>query len=140
MLAVTYLILYQVRALRTCSARVVLHWCKDFQQFGHDHACCVHPSWCFRADHGGEWGFSCGNDADDDLPTRMHLACSRMSHAIYRVPCKTQMFPKNSRHPEIVRSCGGNGCRALEAIPHDSHPAFCDQPATLITAHPKQDN
>ena len=60
-------------------------------QFCHDHAHCAHPLWCFRKDHGGEWGFACGGDPDDDLPTRMHLPCSRVAHAICRVLSKSHM-------------------------------------------------
>ena len=115
-------------------------WHKDFQQFCHDHGYYAHPLWCFRQDHGGEWGFTCGNDPDDDLPARMMSPCSRMSHTICRALHESQMFIKTARFPEIVRSCDGNGYRALKALLHDSHPAFYDQPATLITAYPKQVN
>ena len=38
----------------------------------------------------------------------------------------------------MLQQC--NGYRALKALLHESHPAFYDQPATLITAYPKQDN
>ena len=80
-------------------------WCRDFQQFCHDHAHHCHPLWCFIPDHGGEWGFTCGNDATDDLPLRMLLAISRMSHTICRVISRVNMFPKSTGHSEIVRSC-----------------------------------
>ena len=78
----------------------VRSWCKDFVQFCHDHAHCAHPSWCFRKDRGGEWGSACGNDVDDDLPSRMHLPCMRMAHAVCRVLSHSSMFPR--RHEELL--------------------------------------
>ena len=64
-------------------------WHKGFQQFCHDHACCCQPLWCFHADHGGEWRFACGSDPADDLPARMLLAITRMSHTIHRAGVQT---------------------------------------------------
>ena len=55
-----------------------------------------------------------------------------------RALSKPNMFPKNTRYSEIVRSCDGNGFRALKSLLQDSHPAFFDQPATLISACPEQ--
>eukprot|EP00980_Cylindrotheca_fusiformis_P025850 scaffold14739_cov141-Cylindrotheca_fusiformis.AAC.1 len=48
------------------------------------------------------------------------------------------MFPKGSRLIDVVKSCEGDGYRALKAILFKSHPAFYDQPSRLIAEYPKQ--
>jgi hypothetical protein len=50
------------------------------------------------------------------------------------------MFPPESRLCGIVTSCDGDGYRALKQILFKSHPAFYEQPSTLITSYPKQHN
>ena len=44
-----------------------------FVQVAHDYGYYAHPLWCFRKDQGGDYGFSTGNDATDDLPLRMQM-------------------------------------------------------------------
>jgi hypothetical protein len=113
-------------------------WYDNFAKACHDYGYYVHPLWCFRADHGGEKGFTVGDDPDDDLPRRMEIKISQMSNPIYRILLKKDMFPKNSRYSAIVRSCNGDGYRALKAVIFNSHPAFHPQPSTLITTYPRQ--
>ena len=113
-------------------------WYNNFTRACHDYGYYVHPLWCFHPDHGGEKGFTVGDDVDDDLPRRMEVKISQMSNPIYRVLLKKDMFPKASRYPGIVRSCDGDGYRALKAIIFASHPAFHPQPSTLITSYPRQ--
>ena len=98
-------------------------WHKDFHQFCHDHAHCCHPLWCFRADHGGEWGFACGGDPADDLPTCMLLAITCMLHTIYRAMSRPNMFPKNAT-PNLDFEWGG--CWRTCAT-HDRRTVFSDE-------------
>ena len=60
-------------------------WCKSFQQLLHDHGFCAHPFACFRPNHGGQDGFTCGNDATDDLPDRMQLPIQCMDATVHRL-------------------------------------------------------
>ena len=113
-------------------------WYANFAKACHDYGFYVHPLWCFRPDHGGDFGFTVGDDAEDDLPKRMEIKISQMSNPIYRALVRKDMFPKDSRMHAIVRSCDGNGYRALKSILFKSHPAFHPQPSTLITSYPKQ--
>ena len=113
-------------------------WYENFTKACHDYGYYVHPLWCFREDHGGDKGFTIGDDVDDDLPRRMEIKISQMSNPIYRMLLKKDMFPKNSRFPALVRSCNGDGYRALKAVIFSSHPAFHPQPSTLITTYPRQ--
>eukprot|EP00980_Cylindrotheca_fusiformis_P000503 scaffold121_cov92-Cylindrotheca_fusiformis.AAC.1 len=53
---------------------------------------------------------------------------------------KEQKFVVTSSLSNIVKSCDGDGYRALKAIIFQSHPAFHPQPATLVTAYPRQRN
>jgi len=48
------------------------------------------------------------------------------------------MFPNGSPLHDVVANCYGNGLKALKAILQQLHPAFVDEPAALVTAHPKQ--
>jgi len=48
------------------------------------------------------------------------------------------MFPTRSGLHEVVENCDGNGLKALKAILQRSHPAFGDEPTTLVTTYPKQ--
>jgi hypothetical protein len=48
------------------------------------------------------------------------------------------MFPKDSRLHRIVANSDGDGFKALKNILYCSHPAFHDQPSTLITSYPRQ--
>jgi len=113
-------------------------WYSNLVQVLHDYGFYAHPLWAFRPNHGGTTGFTIGNDVDDDLPQRMEIAITRMSAPIFRLLSKKEMFPRDSRLASIVRSCDGDGYRALKAVIFSSHPAFFDQPSTLITAYPRQ--
>jgi hypothetical protein len=70
----------------------------------------------------------------------METHLSRMSQPIHRLLSKKDMFPRDSRLIRIVLSCNNDGYKALKNIIFASHPAFHDQPATLITSYPKQRN
>ena len=48
------------------------------------------------------------------------------------------MFPPGSPLHDVVANCYGNGLKALKAIMLRSHPAFVDEPSTLVTTYPKQ--
>jgi len=50
------------------------------------------------------------------------------------------MFPAGSYLHDVVASCYGNGLKALKMILQRAHPAFVDEPATLVTQYPKQRN
>jgi hypothetical protein len=113
-------------------------WYENFVKACHDYGFYAHPLWCFRRDHGGDRGFSIGLDPDDDLPTRFDIPISRMSQPLYRMLAKKDMFPRNSNLPTIVRACNGDGYKALKGIIFKSHPAFYDQPSTLIKSYPLQ--
>lgn len=113
-------------------------WYDNFVQACHDFGFYAHPLWCFKADHGGDRGFTIGDDFTDDLPRRMEIAISKMANPLFRLLSKKDMFPKSGRLPTIVRSCDGDGYKALKAVLFKSHPAFYDQPATLITSYPRQ--
>ena len=113
-------------------------WYDTFMRHAIDHSFYVHPLWCFRKDHGGNWGFTVGDDASDDIPGRYTIPVQAMSAPIYRLLQKPDMFPKNSKIVDIVQGSRGDGYLALKQIIFAAHPAFHDQPATLITAYPKQ--
>ncbi len=115
-------------------------WYQLFTQHAHVHGFYVHPLWCYHKDHGGNWGFTAGNDPDDDLPLRMQVSLDRMSQTLFRLLQKKDMFPKDSKLISTVQSCYGDGYKALKAILFNAHPVFFDQPATLITTYPKQRN
>jgi len=51
---------------------------------------------------------------------------------------QSTMFPTGSPLRDVVANCYGNGLKALKAILQRSHPAFVDEPSTLVTTHPKQ--
>jgi len=118
----------------------VRNWYQVFTQHVMDHGFFVLPIWCFRKGHGGEWGFSFGDTADDDLPLRMGVPIMQMRQPLYRLLSDEKMFPKDSKLQDIVAQCYGDGYKAIKQILFASHPAFRDQPATLITSYPRQKN
>lgn len=111
-------------------------WYQNFVQACHDYGFYAHPLWCFRPDHGGNHGFTIGDGTNDDLPTQFEIAISRMSHPIFCLLSKKGMFWQSSRLHSIVRSCDGDGYIAIKSIIFKLHPAFYDQPSTLITSFP----
>jgi len=102
------------------------------------HGVYVHPLWLFRKNHGGEWGFTVGDTPNDDLPTLLRMTCQQLSTLIYQLLSQSTMFPTGSSLYDAVANCYGNGLKALKAILQRSHPAFVDEPATLVTTYPKQ--
>ena len=98
----------------------------------------VHPLWLFRKNHGSEWGFSVGDGPDDDLPMPLRMTCQQSSILIYQLLSQSTMFPNGSPLHDVVANCYGNGLKALKAILMRSHPAFADEPSTLVTTYPKQ--
>jgi len=113
-------------------------WHETFARHAGDRGFCVHPLHCFRKDHGGEWGFAVGPNATDDLPQRMRIMVDQMTQPLFRLLQKENMFPRDSKAPQIVSQCCGDGCKAIKQILFQSHPAFQDQPAALITSYPRQ--
>ena len=98
----------------------------------------VYPIWMFRRNHGGEWGFTVGDGPNDDVPTPLRMSVMQSSIVAYQLLSQPTMFPPGSRLHEIVASCYGNGLKALKMILQNSHPAFVDEPYTLVTNYPKQ--
>lgn len=115
----------------------IRRWYDSFVKHLHGHGFYAHPLWCFRADHGGARGFTCGDDADDDLPLMMEVPTMKMEQIILRLLQQKNMFPTGSRLIDIANSCD-EGYVALKSILFKSHPAFNDQPSTLLTTYPKQ--
>ena len=113
-------------------------WYNTFVRHAMDHGFYVHPLYCFRKDHGGDWGFSIGDGIDDDLPTRLRISVQAMTQPLYRLLQKSDMFPRDSNCVNIVQQCFGDGYKALKQLMFLSHPVFHPQPATLIMSYPKQ--
>jgi len=113
-------------------------WYQTFQETLMQYGVYVHPLWLFWKNHGGEWGFTIGDTTNDDLPTPLPMTCHQSSTLIYQLLSQSTMFPTGSPHHDTVANCCGNGLKALKAILLHSHPAFVDEPATLVTTYPKQ--
>ena len=115
-------------------------WYVTLTRHANDHGFYVHPFYCFRTDHGGDWGFSAGDDAEDDLPQRLEIPLQQMTQPLFRLLQKPEMFPKDSKCIQIIQQCYGDGYSALKQIIFRSHPVFHEQPATLLTSYPQQLN
>ena len=113
-------------------------WYKTFGSTCHDYGYYVHPIWLFRKDIGGHWGFTCGDGADDDIPSHLRIGLNIMSSTLFRLLMTPKMFPPDSKKPELIQQCKGDGYAVLKQILFNSHPAFHEQPSTLIPAYPKQ--
>ena len=85
-----------------------------------------------------EWGFTCGDDPDDDVPKRMEIIVHRTSNLVFQILSMKDMFPSGSRLKTVVAQCNGNGYKALKQIIFKSHPCYHVSPSTLITAYPRQ--
>jgi len=118
----------------------IRRWYNTFQETSMQYGIFVFPLWLFRKHHGGEWGFSVGDTADDDVPTNLRMTCLQSSTIIYQVLSQSTMFPAGSYLHDVVASCYGNGLKALKMILQRAHPAFVDEPATLVTKYPTQRN
>lgn len=103
-----------------------------------DHFFYAHPIWCFRKDHGGKWGFTAGSNPDDNLPQHMEIPLTQMSHTLYRLLRKKEMFPSGSELPKITQMCYGDGYKTIKAVLFNVHPVFYDQPSMVITSYPRQ--
>jgi len=117
---------------------LICHWYQTFQETLMQHAVYVHPRWLFRKNHDGEWGFAVGDGPNDDLPTPLCMTCQQSLTLIYQLLSQSTMFPTGSPLHDVVANCYGNGLKALKAILQRSHPAFVDEPSTLVTTYPKQ--
>jgi hypothetical protein len=112
----------------------VRSWYSKFVQCCIDYGFYAHPLWCFRPDHGGERGFTAGSTPSDDLPDFMDIKLHHMSQPLFRLLSCKDMFPKDSTFPSLVASSDGDGfCAIKKNILFSSHPAFHDQPSTLVT-------
>ena len=58
-------------------------WYNMFVTGCHDHGFYVHPLWLFKPDHGGNKGFTVGDNAEDDLPHRMAISVEHASHIVF---------------------------------------------------------
>jgi len=120
-------------------AHAAIHrWYQTFQETLMQHGAHVLPLWLFRKNHGGEWGFTVGDGPTDDLPTPSRMTCHQSSTLMHQLLSQGSMFPAGSPLHDVVANCYGNGLKALKAILQHSHPAFVDEPSTLVTAYPKQ--
>ena len=106
-------------------------WYEMFCDHMQQHGIYIHPLYLFRANHGGEWGFSIGDDADDDLPKRMSVIVHRCKGLVFQILSQKDMFPANSNLKFLVANSNGDGYYALKAILRTCHPAFQEAPATL---------
>ena len=113
-------------------------WYQSLTHHAMSHGFYVHPFFSFRRDHGGLWGFTAGNAADDDLPLRMQVPLERMTITIYQLLMTPNMFPANSKFTKLVASCYNDGYKALKMIIFNAHPAFADKPATMLKRYPQQ--
>ena len=113
-------------------------WYETFGETMRGHGVFILPFWLFRKNHGGEWGFTIGDTNNDDVPSNLRLSCLHSSSLIYQVLSQDNMFPAGSRLHNLVAQCYGDGYKALKAIIFKSHPAYAEQPSTLITTYPKQ--
>ena len=115
-------------------------WYPNFAQHCNDHGFYVHPLWAFRPERPGPHGFTCGdvNSEQHDLPQRMQLQIDRMKNGIWKLLSKKDMFPSNSKYPQMVVRAQGDGYRALKSILFRAHPAFMDQPSIMVRTIPKQ--
>jgi hypothetical protein len=116
----------------------IRRWYQTFQETMMQYGVYVHPLWLFRKNHGGEWGFTIGNTNLDDVPSPLRMTCTQSSTIIYQLLSQSSMFPTGSRLHDCVASCFGNGLKALKTILQQSHPAFVDEPHTLVMSYPKQ--
>jgi len=116
----------------------IRRWYQTFQETLTQYGIYVHPLWLFRKNHGSEWGFSVGDGPDDDLLMPLRMTCQQSSILIYQLLSQSTMFPPGSPLHDVVANCYGNGLKALKAILLRSHPAFVDEPSTLVTTYPKQ--
>jgi len=116
----------------------VRSWYETLMRHCFTHGFYVHPLWCFRKAKGGSWGFTCGPDADDDLPSRMEVLTQESTDTIFKLLQKPGMFPSGSTCIEVIQQCRGDGYRALKQVLFHSHPVFHQQPATLIPSYPSQ--
>lgn len=111
-------------------------WYNLFAQTSNEYGFYIHPLWCFRKDHGGNWGFTAGNDPDDDLPLQMYVKLQNMKGVIHRFLCRKGVLPDSLL--DNVYGCPGDGYKALKQILLDVHPEFDDQPAVMTIKYPRQ--
>lgn len=129
------------RSYITCkntSKFAVRQWYDAITRHLLDHGYYCHPLYSFRKDHGGKWGFQCGDDIDDDLPQRLYLSLRKMSPIIFNLLMKHDMFPKESHAHNILQICYGDGYHALKSIMQYVHPVFDNNPARLVKTFPSQ--
>ena len=116
----------------------VRSWYTSLQRHAIDHGVYVHPLYLFRRGHGGSSGFKAGNGPDDDLPQRMQLPLDQMTQPLFRLLNKKGMFPTNSNIGHILQANNGNGYKVLKQILFSCHPEFHEQPATMVSTYPRQ--
>ena len=76
----------------------------------------VHPFTNFRSTVQGSWGFNFADDDTGDLPSRLQVAFQQSTIDIWKLLSKKDMFPKESKIPDIVSRCYGDGYMALKQI------------------------
>ena len=114
----------------------IRHWYHVTQRHARDHGYYVHPLFAFRKNRGGNWGFTAGPGADDDLPQRLQLALDGMKTGIFRLV--QDSFEKLPEIAAIISQCNGDGYLALKQIVRRIHPDFHPTPSILIQSYPTQ--
>jgi len=122
---------------KSLSPSGIRQWYHAFVEHCMDHGYFALPFSCFRKNHGGPWGFTCGDQGEHDLPKRMALPTQHMSRSIYHLLQSKYMFPSDGM-ADILRQCYNDGYKALKHILYIHHPAFHVQPATMVTHYPTQ--
>ena len=113
-------------------------WYDGFTKHCMDKGYYVHPLYLFRKEHGGNWGFTFGDDPDDDLPKSCELKINSMSLPIWKLLQSSSIVPSDSEFSTIVTQCQNDGYMALKQMMTTIHPEFHLYPNTMITAYPKQ--
>ena len=114
----------------------IRHWYHVTHRHARDHGYYIHPLFAFRKNHGGNWGFTAGPGADDDLPHRLQLSLDGMKTGIFRLV--QDSFEKLPEIAAIVSQCNGDGYLALKQIVCRIHPDFHPTPSILIQSYPTQ--
>ncbi len=121
------------------SDKGIRSWYETLVRHCSTHGFYAHPLYCLRKDHGGPWGFTCGDESKDDLPSRMLTLTQHSSDTLFKLLQVKGMFLPSSDLPNQIKHCNGDGYKALKRILFQSHPVFNEQPATLIASYPSQE-
>ena len=74
----------------------------------------------------------------DDLPHEMKAPLLHMTSAVHSHISKAETFDNKHKYAKLVKSCTGNGYRALKLIIVRSHLNYTEKPAQYLTEYLKQ--